>query len=248
MNLITISQFKKAQIILRINSFLLFLFIIATPSLIKEGAWGMSEAVVEGLFLAVEIGVLIRLFKSYDFYSNKSDREANKLSDELEEQKELSMDTLKHLGKMNVQMSIIRQLVKKFKAPVEEKGLEYMINEVLQVIAGLIGSDKVSLRIVDLNNHKTINEVHLVEENKIDKAIRRMPNKILCSKAQQTNINNIQIVSSEHDNFSLKTFVLMEKTGDKEDRKTDDEHFELVQDMVNQCEMIYLLYKSEYHK
>jgi len=48
MNLINVSQFKKAQIILRINAFLLFLFIIATPSLIKEGAWGMSEAGVFG--------------------------------------------------------------------------------------------------------------------------------------------------------------------------------------------------------
>ena len=248
MNLITVSQFKKAQIILRINSFLLFLFIIATPSLIKEGAWGMSEAVVEGLFLAVEIGVLIRLFKSYDFYSNKSDREANKLSGELEEQKELSIDTLKHLGKMNVQMSIIRQLVKKFKAPVEEKGLEYMLNEVLQIISGLIDSNKVSLRIVDLNNHETINEVHLVGENEIGKHIKNVPNEILCSKGQQSNIEKVQVVSSEHDNFSLKTFVLMEDLENNKEYKMDDENFELVQDMVNQCEMIYLLYQSEYHK
>jgi hypothetical protein len=247
MNLITVSQFKKAQIILRINSFLLFLFIIATPSLIKEGAWGMPEAVVEGLFLAVEIGVLIRLFKSYDFYSNKSDREANKLSGELEEQKELSVNTLKHLGKMNVQMSIIRQLVKKFKAPVEKKGLEHMINEVLQIISGLIDSDRISLRIIDLNNHKTINEIHLVSKNKIGKYIKNVSNEILCNKGQQNNIKNIQVVSSEHDNFSLKTFVLMEDTGDN-DYKNNSERSELVQDMVNQCEMIYLLYKSEYHK
>jgi hypothetical protein len=248
MNLINVSQFKKAQIILRINAFLLFLFIIATPYLIKEGAWGMAEPIVEGIFLAVEIGVLIRLFKSYDFYSNKSDRKVSKLSGELEEQKELSIDTLKHLGKMNVQMSIIRQLVKKFKTPVKERGLEHMINEVLQIIAGLIGHNKISLRIINLNNHKTINEVHLIDKNEIDKYIKNVSNEILCSNLRQEDIKNVQIVSSEHDNFSLKTFVLMGAMKDEKNYKVNDEHFELVQDMVNQCEMIYLLHQSEYHK
>ena len=152
MNFIDISQFKRAQIILRINAFLLFLFIITTPYLIKEGVWGLSEAVVEGLFLAIEIGVLIRLFKSYDFHSNQINRKASKLENELEEQKELSVDTLKYLGRMNVQISIIREFAKKFKTPVEKKRTDGMLREMLQRISGLAENSKVSLRIVDLSN------------------------------------------------------------------------------------------------
>ena len=248
MNFIKISSFKKAQIILRINSFLLFLFIIATPYLIKEGVWGMSEAVVEGMFLAVEIGVLIRLFKSYDFHSNKSDRKANQLSGELEEQKELSADTLKYLGRMNVQMSIIRQLVEKFKDPVDEKRLKHTINEMLQVIAGLIDNEKVSLRIIDLSSHKTIDEVSLVGDSRIGRATKKMTNSNLCKNLQGRVVDDLHIISSEHDNFSLKTFVLVETSDGKKSYKIDDEQFELVQDIVNQCEMMYLLFKSEYHK
>jgi hypothetical protein len=208
----------------------------------------MSEAVVEGIFLAVEIGVLIRLFKAYDFYSNKSDRKVSELSGELEEQKELSVDTLQYLGKMNVQLSIIRQLVKKFKTPAKNKRLEGMMDEMLQSIAGLINNKKISLRIVDLNNCKTINEVHLVNKNKFKEDIRNISNETLCKQSKINSINDVQIVSSEHDNFSLKTFVFVKNPGDKKDYKINDEQFELVQDMVNQCEVIYLLCKSDYHK
>jgi ribosomal protein S20 len=248
MNFINISSFKKAQIVLRINAFLLFLFIIATPHFIKEGVWGMPEAAVEGIFLAVEIGVLIRLFKSYDFHSNKSDRKVSRLSGELAEQKELSVDTLKYLGKMNVQMSFVKQLVKKFKAPAERERLKYTINEMLQVIAGLIDNEKVSLRIIDLDSYKTINEVSLAGKNEIGKTVKNMSNENLCKRAQKKNINNLHIISSEHDNFSLKTFVFVENPEGESSYKIDDEQFELAQDIVNQCEMMYLLFKSEYHK
>lgn len=248
MNFINVSLFKKAQIILRINAFLLFLFIIVTPHLIKEGIWGMSEAAVEGIFLAVEIGVLIRLFKSYDFHSNKSNRKASQLSGELEEQKELSVDTLKYLGKMNVQMSMVRQLVKKFKAPTEKERLEYTINEMLQVIARLIDNEKISLRIIDLGNCKTIDEVSLASGKEIGKVVKNISNESLCERLHEKNVNDLHIISSEHDNFSLKTFVLVENPKDEEGYKLDDEQFELVQDIVNQCEMMYLLFKSEYHR
>jgi len=166
----------------------------------------------------------------------------------LEEQKELSVDTLKYLGKMNVQLSIIKQLVKKFKTPAKKKRLEGMMNEMLQSIAGLIGNKKISLRIVDLNNCKTMHELHLTRENNIKENVKKISNEMLCEKLQRNNIDDVRVVSSEHDNFSLKTFVFVENPESKANYKIDDEQFELVQDMVNQCEVIYLLCKSDYHK
>jgi hypothetical protein len=239
MNFINISSFRKAQIILRINAFLLFLFIIATPYLIKSGSFGLSEPTVEGFFLAIEIGVLVRLFKNYDFHSNKNDRRANKLSGELKEQKELSVDTLKYLGKINVQLSIIKQLVKKFKAPAQKKRLEHSINEMLSVISGLINNEMISLRIVDLSSGKTIVETSLSDDGFAkcisNKKIYKINNNIIDNK--------IHIIPSAHDNFSLKTFVLVKQSGD-----IKSEQLELVKDIVNQCEIMYLLFQSKYHK
>ncbi len=245
MNFVKVSSFRKAQIILRINAFLLFLFIIITPHLIKEGVWGMSESMVEGIFLAIEIGVLVKLFKVYDFYSVKSERKVTQLSSELEEQKELSVDTLKYLGRVNVQVSIIKQLVKKFKAPAEKSRLNSTINEMLQVISGLINNDKVSLRIVDLNNQKTINEIAITDNSKIKKEIKKISNKNLYRKNYSIKNNNLHIIASDHDNFSLKTFVIIAKDSN---HKINDEQFDLVQDIVNQCEIVYLLFNSQYHK
>ena len=248
MNFINISQFKKAQIVLRINAFLLFLFIIATPYLIKDGVWGVAESTVEGLFLAIEIGVLIRLFSNYDFYSNKNDRKANKLSGELEEQKELSVDTFKYLGKVNVQMAVVKQLVKKFKAPVERKKFEYAINEMLQTIIGLTGNRTVSFKIIDLNSYKTIDEVYLTEKNGSDKIARSISNEDLCKKQQVKGGEDLHIISSEHDNFSLKTFIMVGRGKNEGRRVINNEQLELIQNIVNQCEMMYLLFESKYHK
>jgi len=200
------------------------------------------------VFLAIEIGVLIRLFRAYDFHSNKNDRKASELKSELEEQKELSVDTLKYLGKMNVQMSIIKQVVEKFKAPVEKERIESVMNEMLQGIAGLVDNNKIGLRIINLENCKTISEVHLNNNGKLKKRMNRVPNKILCAELKRKKIQGIQVIPSEHSNFSLKTFVLIEALKVEKGQVVNKEQFDLVQDIVNQCEMIYLLCKSEYHK
>jgi len=245
MNLIKISSFKRAQIILRINSFLLFIFIIATPYLIKRGVWGVPEYAIESIFLAIEIGILIKLFKAYDFHSNENDRKADKLSGELEEQKKLSAGTFEYLGKVNVQMSIIKQLVKKFKAPADKNRLENVIREMLQIIAGLTENDDISLRIIDLNNYSTIEEIFLKDDNKQRKKITQIDNKFLCKKGQIDNNKDIQVIFSEHDNFSLKTYIFVDNL--KSDQ-IDDEQLELIQDITNQCEITYLLFKSQYYK
>lgn len=248
MNFVKISSFKKAQIVLRINALILFLFIITTPYLVKGGIWNTPEEVVEGLFLTIEIIVLIVLFRNYDFHSNKSDQQVEELNSKLEKQKELSADTWEYLGKMNVQMSIIRQFVKKFKAPAEKDRLDHIINEMLQVVVGLIDSQEIILRIINLDNYKTIKEITATQKGNIKRTVSSISNEKLHRGTAAGDVkNNFHIISSEHDNFLLKTFIMIDRN-DKNNKNIDKEQAELIQDIVNQCEIVYLLFNSEYHR
>ena len=248
MNLIDLSSFKKARIILGVNSFLLFLFIIFTPYLVKAGTWGLTESAVEGLFLALEIIILIKLFKDYDFYSNKSERKANRLSDKLKEQQKLLSDSLEYLGKMNVQMSIVKQMINKLKSPVGKNRLEYVMNEMLQVAGGLVGSKGIILKIIDLKNEKTIKKFSLGEKGSFKGSVKNITNRMLCKNNWDKKNEEIFVVASSYDNFSLSTFAIFNVAEVTEKDKEEENILELVQDIINQCEVMFLLFNSKYYK
>ncbi len=251
MNLINVSQFKRAQIILRINAFVLFLLIVFTPYLVSLGAWGLSESTVESIFLMLEIIILIRLFRNYDFYSNKSEQKITKLSDRLEEQQKLLSDSFEYLGRVNVRMSITKQIMDKLKTVSKKNRLEYIISEMLQIINGMIDTEDIILKMVDLTNQKTIQKFAFNNNYNFARKIKNISNKNLCDNKLAKKIskkNEIQIISSNYNNFFLKTFVLFPSKTEESMIELKEEKFELIQDIVNQCEIIFLISNSKYYK
>ena len=247
MNLIKLTSLKKARIILLINSLILFLFIIFTPYFVRVGVWSIPEWAIEGTFLAVEISVLIKLFRNYDRHSRRVEREVNKLDDKLKEQQKVLVDSLEYLGRMNVQMSIVKKVMNKLKFPADDNRLEYVLNEMVQTLITLSGQKSVFLKIVDLDGFKTVKEINLLTDKKKQKNIDEISNDKLCQqkKAYSYTKDNMLIVSSNYDNFSLKTFAIFPI---KKQKKVDSEKIELIQGIVNQCEIVYLLFNSKYYK
>ena len=246
MHFINLSLLQRARIVLFINALILFLFIIFTPYFVKIGIWGIPEWIIEGSFLAIEISVLIKLFRNYDLHSKKIESKADKLKSKLIEQQETLTDSLEYLGKMNVQMSIVKKIMGKLKFPADSDKLEYILYEMLQSIVSLTKQKKIILKVVDLENKKTIRKIIFNKSVKLDKDVKKISNTELCSN-KAINLNKYQtlkIISSNYDSFSLKTFVFFPKTN----IQVDQEKAELVQGIVNQCEVIFLLFNSKYYQ
>jgi len=249
MNFVKLTSLKKARIVLLTNALILFIFIIFTPYFIRVGFWGFPEWLIEAIFLAVEISVLIKLFRNYDRHSRKVEQKISKLDDELKEQQKILVDSLEYLGKMNVQMNIVKKVMSKLKFPVDNDRLEYILNEMAEVLISLSGLKGVLLRMVDLGSKKTKKEINSPELGKIQKFSKNISNHDLCRENNnyERRFPEFLVVASNYDNFSLKTFAIF-PLGTKKKKELDKEKLELIQGIVNQCEVVYLLFNSKYYK
>jgi hypothetical protein len=249
MNLIKLSSLKKARIILWINSLILFLFIIFTPHLVKVGVWGLSESTVEGLFLAVEVLVLIKLFRNYDLHSKYIESKVEELTVELEQQQKILTDSLEYLGRMNLQMSMVKKIMNKLKFPASQNKLDYVLNEMLHILISLSGGQEVVFKIINLEDKKTIKELSAVKDNVLQNRIKKIKNEYLLKKDKKnSNLKKMTIFPSSYDNFSLKAFAFFPLSEEEMNDKIEKEQKELIQGVINQCEIIYLLFNSQYYK
>ena len=232
-----------------INALILFVFIVFTPYFVKVGFWGIPEWMIEGIFLAVEISVLIKLFRNYDRHSKKVEQRVSKLDDKLKEQEKTLVDSLEYLGKMNVQMSIVKKVMGKLKFPADRDRLEYILNEMTESLISLSGLEGVLLKIVDIESKETMKKIEAIVSKIGRKAVKQISNVDLCeySEKNKKDFKDVLIVASNYDNFSLKTFAIFPLEKSRDD-KVDQEKEELIQGIVNQCEIIYLLFNSKYYK
>ncbi len=238
----TLHSFKKEQIILQLNSLLLFLFIIFTPSIIKTGFWGVPEPAVEGIFLFLELIILSKLFQKYNQHNLKNVTKVNKLSAKLRQQENLLIDSLEYLGKINIQMSIVKKVISQVKIPRNENRLDYLIQEILQSISQLSKSKKVTLKLIDLKNEHTLKKISL-GKNQTCKLANKISNKKLLR--QDFSNKKTEILTSSYDNFSIKSFLFLEK--DK-NRQLNSDQKTLIKGLVNQCEILFLLFNSKYYR
>ena len=246
MQLIKFTSLQRARIILWFNASILFLFIIFTPYLIKMGIWGVPEWVIETVFLAVEIFVLIRLFRNYDLHSRRTENRVDELSLKLKQQEKTLMDSLEYLGKINVQMSIMKRMINKMRPSADNEGkLEYVLQEVLSGLSNSLQTAKVFLRIVNVDTGKTMQEIELNQkESKKFRKECKLTNDALLDTEKELKMSNkkIHIVKSDYDSFSIRTFLIF--SGSRPDKTVE----ELIQGMVNQCEIIFLLANSRYYR
>ncbi len=249
MNFVKLTSLKKARIVLLVNALILFVFIIFTPYFIKVGFWGLPEWLIEAIFLAVEISVLIKLFRNYDKHSRKIEQKAGKLDDRLKEQQKMLVDSLEYLGKINVQMSIVKKVMSKLKFPADNDRLEYILNEMTESLISLSGLKGVILKIIDIESRQTMKKVNAIRSKDDQRAVKRISNDNLCEdfKKSKESFKNVLVIVSNYDNFSLKTFAIF-PLSDNNKNIIDQEKRELLQGIVNHCEIIYLLFNSKYYK
>ena len=242
------TRLQKAKLILIANFIALFFIIITTPYSIKGGVSWATEEVIEGVFLTIELIALIVVFRHYDIQMRKKGEEATKLNFKLEKKERELLSALEYLGKVNVQVSMIKTLFEMMKIPSTKNQLSEMFSELLRTVGSVTKEDCVRLRIVNLQNRRTLSEHEemLRDENSVCQIV--IGNKELIerfSEKNKSNVGDFQVFYSDMENFYLKAFIFVPNPK-KRDYSIEERVF--LEAIANQCEIIFLLFNSKYYK
>lgn len=250
--MIKLDYLQKAKIILVINFIVLFCIIIATPFFVKNGFFVFSEELVEGVFLAIELVALIFIFRHYDAQIKKYEEEKFLLNIKLKKKERELLSALEYLGKVNVQVSMIKSLFEKIKIPSSKNQLQGMYSELLRIVASITKEKVVVLRIINLKDRKTVGEqVEFLSEPEKDQSksgFSKIGNKELLKRHQEKSkdkINNFRVFYSDIDNFYIKAFIFVPNTQNSGVYSDEREFLEAV---ANQCEVLHILFNSRYYK
>jgi len=243
-----LSPVQKVKVILFLNFFALFILIIFTPFLIKEGFYVFEETFIEGAFLSVEIFALFFMFKHYDSIMEKKEHENLMLNLKLRKKERELLNAFQYMGKMNVQVSMIKSVFENMKTPSTRQALKSTYGELLRLVCSVAGEKWSGLRIIDLKTGRTIGDfVETISADNDNSIYGQLPFgnrdliKIYKSKTNRK-MKGFRIFYSEAENFKTKAFIFFPVKRKK--RYTEDEK-EFLEMIANQCEIFYLLYNFQ---
>lgn len=240
---------QKAKIILGINFAALFLIVVLTPYYIQEGIFRFSEETMEGVFLTIELLALIFVFRHYDAQMKKMEEQAFLLDVKLKRKERELLGAFEHLGKVNVQVSMIKELFEEMEVPSSRGQLNESYSKLLRLTCSITKEDCSFLRIIDLEKGRTVGQRQEGERETGATCSRsEVGNKELINcfkKRKKEKINGFQVFYSNADNFSLKVFLLVP---DSRKKKISSEERSFLEAIANQCEIMFLLFNSKYYK
>lgn len=244
-----LNSFQKAKVVFLVNSIALFVLIVTTPYFIRWGVFSLSEELAEGVFLAIELLALMYFFRQYDTIVRKRDEEAWLLDVKLKSKERELLNAFQYLGKVNVEISMIKTLLEKMRIPSSKSQMHDVYAELLRLVCSITNKHCAALRIVNIENGRTLIEhVESIEEQDECDAQIRVGNIALVKHFKDKSKHDLDeccVFFSEAENFYAKAFVFVRNHSKIQYTKEERAFLEAV---ANQCEIMYLLFNSRYYK
>lgn len=227
------------------NLFLLFFLvlvvtIIFTPLLIRKSFYWFAEETWEAVLLLIQVSFAWNIFRLYEKAIVTQEEEIKKLESEYQKRERELLETFAYLGKLNVQVSLIKDFLRKIKTPVNKKEVKEYLNYILHMALSISRKNWMTVRIINTKNMQTIAEhwaaLSKNETGEINIGNREMvemaQNKNLCSKKKLCVLSSVG--SKPYDE---KAFLVFQKDGG-----IDREVLDFLKAAVNQCEIIHTLF------
>jgi len=171
------SRIEKLKNLFLFAFFLLVISIIFTPLLTRKGFSIFSEEILESIFLFFQIFIGWRIFLLYEKAVENREKEIQKLEGEYQRREKELLEAFAYLGKVNVQVSLIKSFLKKLKAPSSRKEAESYIKEILEIALTLSGKSWVTLRALDMKTLNTVSEYWAKSNSSVDTKGMKIGNK-----------------------------------------------------------------------
>lgn len=243
-----LTQLQRVKVILVLNFVIIFAVVVATPFFIKQGFAGLTEELVEGIFLGMELIFAVGAFRYYDRQTKKKEEEAMLLNVKLEKKERELLNALEYLGKVNVQVSMIRSVFETTKVPSTKNQLNEMYSELLRMVKSVTKEKIAYLRIVNLKTKRTVGESVEIDRDaeeweKISIGNSELVEKF--NKKDRSDENGKKIFFSDSENFYIKTFIFVPRGKGKHFLSEEKVFIEAI---ANQCEILFLLFNSRYYR
>ncbi len=222
--------------------FILVVTIIFTPLLIQRGFSFLHEEFLETTLLFVQVSLAWKIFRLYERTVKIREGDIQKLEKEYQKREKELLETFTYLGKINVQMSLIKSFLQKLKAPENKKEMKEYIEEILRMAMTISGKEWIAARIINTEKFQTISQYWVeaatganAEDFKIgNREITEMEaDHKLCSEKGYCVLSSSKTGMNGH-----KTFLVF-----LEDKKIDREVMDFLKAAVNQCEVIHDLFE-----
>lgn len=138
--------------------FLLVISIIFTPLIVRGSFSIFTEEILESALLFVQVSVAWRIFRLYEETVSRREKEIGKLEKEYQKREKELLEAFAYLGKINVQVSLIRSFLETLKAPSSRQEAENYINKILKIVLSLSGKRWATLRVIDTKTFQTLKE------------------------------------------------------------------------------------------
>jgi hypothetical protein len=218
--------------------------IIFTPLFTKRGFSIFAEETFEAILLLAQVSLAWNVFRLYERAVAQREEEIKKLEGEYQKREKELLETFTYLGKVNVQISMIKSFLGKMKVPADKKGLKEYIEEVLRLALSLGKKEWMTLRIIHPKKFQTMAEYWA----KLGSGAR----------TGEVRIGNKEIVDLTRDkrHCNEKGYCVLSSAGSSSpdqkaflvflnDDKIDQEVMEFLKAAVNQCEIIYTLFEMK---
>lgn len=222
----------------RLKNFVLTLIIInilavVGAPLLRLRLFDLSESFSTSLiitilfiFLALLLGIYFKEVEKY-----------KKTQEDLEER---LRETFRYIGSINLQLEEMKKVFSNFnKYPESQKDIQAVFTHTAERILAIVPTDWVLLRIMELDQGKTLHEYFLSRGNKkIEKF--KLENQDLLNG--ECSIEGCSIITSQQNNFNLKAFCILST-----EVKDKNQQF-MITSAINQLEMLFIIFNSYYYK
>jgi hypothetical protein len=229
------------------NIFLLFFLvlvvtIIFTPLLIRKGFYLFTEETWEAVLLLVQVSLAWNIFRLYEKAITIREEEIKKLESEYQKREKELLETFAYLGKVNVEVSLIRDFLQKVKTPTNKKEVKEYLNDILHIALSISRKKWMMVRIINTQTMQTVAEQRAtLSKGKTGEEMINIGNREIMEISQNKNLCNkkrLCVLSSVGAKpYKEKAFLVFH-----EDSNVDREILDFLKAAVNQCEIIHTLF------
>ena len=204
----------------------LFLLILVTPFLANEHVLtSLDDNFAEAIVLFLLLGIFLLIFRFYRKELEKSYRNTNEL--------------VNYIANINVQIQQMKSVFSDIsKYPQNKNDLKYVFRIMAERILGAVNVDWVLFRILESDSAKTLYEFAQARGKALLVKYEISNRDLLGDRLDE----NYAVIKTSQENFNIRTCCVLSSNNLNKDQKM------LVRKIVNDLEMLYLIYSSAYYK
>ena len=233
-------EFTYTVTIALLLSAVVFTPVFITHHLLLIKKYVIREDVVEAGLIIILLLIAYILSNVYKKELKKYEQENQKLFRDKCDLSNKLTDAFKYIGGVNVQIQEIRSIFCKLrKYPTTENEFRKVLALYSRKVLGIVNADWVMIRVICRANFRTVKE-HLEPRKDAGFFNKGISNKALVAKRS---IDGYSSIASCHDNSLIMAVCVLPK------RSLDEEEKIMIEAVINQIEMLYLIFIShQFHK